>query len=156
MIAQELSRSDGGSPPEAPRLHDGVAPEAAAFALAPRVLIVEDNWLAAIELEAALEEGGYAVVGIAVSADEAVQVCQTERPALVLMDIRLLGPRDGVDAAIEIRRRFGIGSVFVSAHDDPDVRARATAAQPLGWVAKPVTSALLLKALAELAGNRGG
>jgi len=69
------------------------------------------------------------------------------------MDIRLLGPRDGVDAAIEIRQRFGVGCIFVSAHDDADVRNRAGAAQPLGWVVKPITSALLLKALAELIGN---
>lgn len=119
------------------------------------MLIVEDNWLVAVELEATLQEAGYAVVGVAVSADEAVQICQAERPELVLMDIRLLGQRDGVDAAMEIRKRFGIRSVFVSAHDDPDVRARAEPAQPLGWIGKPITGAVLLSALAALR-SKGG
>lgn len=119
-----------------------------AQAVQERVLIVEDNWLVALEMEAALEEAGYAVVGLAVSAEEAVQACTSEAPDLVLMDIRLIGRRDGIDAAIEIRQRFGIGSIFVSAHDDDDVRARAEAAEPLGWIVKPVTSLELIRSLA--------
>ena len=75
-----------------------------------RILIVEDNWLVAIEMEAALSDAGYQVIGIAMSADQAVQLCETERPDAVLMDVRLQGQRDGVDAAIEVRARFGIRS----------------------------------------------
>lgn len=117
---------------------------------AARVLIVEDNWLVAVEMQATLEEAGYAVLGIAVSAEEAVDACVPELPDLVLMDIRLLGPRDGVDAALEIRERFGIGSIFVSAHDDANVRARAAAARPLGWIVKPVSAVELIRSIAEL------
>jgi CheY-like chemotaxis protein len=58
------------------------------------------------------------VVGIAASADEAVTFAESERPALVLMDVRLIGPRGGVYDAEEIRRRFGIG-IFVTANSDP-------------------------------------
>ena len=50
---------------------------------------------------------GHEVVAIAVSADQAVQLAERERPDVVLMDIRLAGPRDGVDAALEIRSRLG-------------------------------------------------
>jgi two-component system, response regulator PdtaR len=115
-----------------------------------RLLIVEDNWVVAIEMEAALLDAGYDVLGIAVSANEAVDVCDRERPDMVLMDIRLQGGSDGVAAAVEIRERFGISSVFVSAHDDPETRARAAAAKPLGWIPKPVTSSELIKRLAGL------
>lgn len=136
------------APPGPP--HPATGADREGLYVAPaRILIVEDNWLVAMETEASLEDEGYAVVGVAVSAEEAIEACETDRPDLVLMDIRLLGHRDGVDAAVEIRERFDIGSIFVSAHDDADVRARAAAARPLGWIVKPVTSSELIRLLAE-------
>lgn len=149
MIASEPLCAPGSNPGRPPPLPTGAAREDGALAL-ERVLIVEDNWLVAVEMEAALEDAGYTVVGIAVSAEEAVEACKADGPDVVLMDIRLLGPRDGVDAAVEIRERFGIGSIFVSAHDDPDIRARAATARPLGWIVKPVTSGELIRLLAAL------
>lgn len=158
MIASESSCAPGRPPPGPspgpPRFSAGVERDDASV-VPERVLIVEDNWLVAVEMEATLEDAGYAVVGIAVSAEEAVQASEAERPDLVLMDIRLLGPRDGVDAAVEIRERFGIGSIFVSAHDDAEIRARAKAARPLGWIVKPVTSNELIRCLLELSDGGG-
>jgi DNA-binding NarL/FixJ family response regulator len=116
-----------------------------------RILIVEDNWLVAIEMEAALSDAGYKVIGIAMSADQAVQLCETERPDAVLMDVRLQGQRDGVDAAIEVRARFGIRSVFVTAHGESETRARAEAAEPLGWIVKPISSAELIRHIQDIA-----
>ena len=55
----------------------------------------------------------------------------------MLMDIRLAENSDGVAAAIEIRQRFEIPSLFVSAHGDPISRNRAAAARPLGFIEKP-------------------
>lgn len=119
-----------------------------------RVLIVEDDYLAASDAEAVLTESGIDVVGIASSADEAVRLAKNLRPSLVLMDIRLIGSRDGVDAAIELFRNYGIRSVFATAHHDPYVRARAEPAAPLGWLAKPYTThalvAVVRSAVAEL------
>jgi len=129
---------------------DGPAPERTGR----RLLIVEDNWLVAIDMEAALIDAGYDVIGIAVSANEAVALCDAQRPDLVLMDIRLQGGSDGIAAAMEIRTRFGITSIFVSAHDDAGTRARAVAAQPLGWIVKPVSSADLVLRLAALKNPR--
>ena len=114
-------------------------------ASAGRVLIVEDNWLVALEMEAALLDANYAVLGIAVSSAEAVAACERERPDFVLMDIRLHGRTDGVDAAVMIRERFDIPSIFVSAHDDAETRSRAEAAKPLGWIVKPFPSTELIK-----------
>ncbi|HEX5509552.1 MAG TPA: response regulator [Pseudolabrys sp.] len=118
------------------------------------VLIVEDDYLAASDAEAVLTEAGIDVVGIAGSADEAVRLAKSSRPNLVLMDIRLIGSRDGVDAAIELFRDHGIRSVFATAHHDPHVRSRAQPAAPLGWLAKPYTTnaliAVVRSAAAEL------
>src|SRR3954447_8741907 len=77
-----------------------------------RVLVVEDEFFISLHLIELVESLGHIVVATAVSADEAVSMAEQARPDLVLMDIRLMGVRDGIDAAEEIRRRFEIGSIF--------------------------------------------
>lgn len=103
----------------------------------PRVLIVEDDYLVASEIEAALTDAGFAVVGVAGSAAEAVQLARQETPALAIVDIRLAGRRDGVAAATEMAKELGIRSIFATAHGDAEVRERAQQASPLGWLSKP-------------------
>jgi DNA-binding NarL/FixJ family response regulator len=112
-----------------------------------RVLIVEDEWLVSMTIEAALEQEGFEAVGIAASAEEAIRMAELHRPDLILMDIRLNGPRDGVEAAQEIHRRFGLRCLFVSAHRDPATQERAQSANPLGWVSKPFSDKQLVKAV---------
>ena len=97
------------------------------FPFGRRVLITEDNWLIACEWEAELQQAGYTVTGIAVSAEEAIAMARDETPDFVLMDVRLLGQRDGVDAAIAIRGAQGTRSVFITAHDDAAIRERILA-----------------------------
>ncbi|HYZ64992.1 MAG TPA: response regulator [Acetobacteraceae bacterium] len=121
------------------------------FPFGRRVLITEDNWLIANEWRAEFELAGYVVTEIAVSADEVERACAQTRPDFVLMDIRLLGARDGVDAALAIRRALGTRSVFISAHDDAATHARGELAEPLGWIVKPVIPARLPLILAGLA-----
>jgi DNA-binding NarL/FixJ family response regulator len=103
----------------------------------PRVLVAEDDYLVALELEAGLKDAGFEVVGIAASADDVVKLAESRRPVLAIMDIRLAGGRDGIDAALELFRRSGIRSIFATAHLDSRTRARAEAAAPLGWLPKP-------------------
>jgi two-component system, response regulator PdtaR len=61
-----------------------------------------------------------------------------------VMDIRLAGRRDGVDAAAELFRELGIRCIFATAHDDQRTRSRAEPFAPLGWLAKPYTMASLI------------
>lgn len=118
-------------------------------ALAPlRVLIVEDEFFIALDLQAILEADGHQVLGVATSAQEAVQVTQNLMPDVVLMDVRLARGSDGVDAAREIRARFDIGSIFVTANADAGTKLRAASADPIGFLEKPVTPLSLRQALA--------
>jgi len=112
-----------------------------------KILIVEDNLILAMALEDALDDEGYEVVGVAVDADEAATMAQNCRPDLAVMDIRLAGSRDGIDAAIQLREKYGIRSLFASAHSAPDMRQRAIAAQPVGWVTKPYSPTELVRAI---------
>jgi two-component system, response regulator PdtaR len=109
-----------------------------------RILIVEDDYLVALQFENALTEAGYEVVDIASTAEEAVQLVPDHQPELVLMDVRLAGPRDGIQAAAEILDRFGVRSIFVSAFSDATTRARADRANPIAWLAKPVADRKLV------------
>lgn len=112
-----------------------------------RLLLVEDDFLILMEMERVLADAAFVVVGIASSADEAVHMAREERPDLAVMDIRLIGKRDGVDAAIEIFKETGIRCLFASAHNDADTRQRANAAQPLGWLPKPYSPEALVQAV---------
>jgi CheY-like chemotaxis protein len=115
-----------------------------------RILIVEDEILVALDTKAMLEANRYIVVGIAVSAAQALHLVESAKPDLVLMDIRLEGARDGIDAASEIRDRFDIPTLFVTAHGDLRTRERAKSARPVGFLVKPFNEASLLRALAGL------
>jgi CheY-like chemotaxis protein len=97
------------------------------------------------------------VCGLAASAAEAVQAAEQWHPDLVLMDIRLAQGSDGIQAAADIRTRFGIASLYLSAHTDPGTRQRAQATQPLGFLTKPYTTVQLETAVrAAVARLRGG
>lgn len=116
-----------------------------------RIVIVEDDVFIRLDLATHLRGAGHSVVGTAASAIEAVQVTERERPDLVLMDVRLIGDRDGIEAATEIWQRFAIRSLFVSANLDEAARAKAAAANPAGFVEKPFTPGSLLDAVAAAA-----
>jgi CheY-like chemotaxis protein len=102
-----------------------------------RVLVVEDETLIALDLEDRLAHLGYDVCGFARSGPEAVAAADRLRPDLVLMDIRLAHGTDGVEAAAEIRKRFGIGAIYLTAHNDEATFRRARSTDPHGFVIKP-------------------
>lgn len=114
-----------------------------------RAMIVEDEFIIALELETVLSELGIEVVASANTVQKAVELAGQVRPDFVTMDIKLPGTRDGISGATEIFERFGIRSIFVSAYKDDEMLARARAAQPLGWVRKPVSTAALRAVLPD-------
>jgi two-component system, response regulator PdtaR len=114
-----------------------------------RVLIVEDDFLIAMQTETALMEAGFYVVGTATTAEEAIILAGEQRPSLAVMDIRLGSERDGIDAARELFGQFNIRCIFATAHDDPRTRERAEPYAPLGWLTKPYSMTSLVKLVAE-------
>jgi two-component system, response regulator PdtaR len=112
-----------------------------------RIIIVEDDVFIRLDLMTHLTSAGHTVVGTADSAAEAIRVTGSEHPDLVLMDVRLLGEGDGIEAATEIWRRYAVRSLFVSANLDAGTRARAAAANPVGFLEKPFSPDRLLAAV---------
>lgn len=115
-----------------------------------RIVVVENELLLRLLAEDLVIALGHEVVGWAHTADEAVQVTDRCQPDLILMDIQIDGDRDGIEAAKEIKSRFGIASIFVTGMSDRRTRQRASALEPLGYLEKPLTIHGLNRALYTL------
>jgi PAS domain S-box-containing protein len=103
----------------------------------PKILIVEDEGVVAADIEQCLHKLGYRVVASAATAVSAIRKAVENEPDLVLMDIRLKGPVDGVDAAAELHERLGIPVVFLTAYADAEILERAKRTSPAGYILKP-------------------
>jgi CheY-like chemotaxis protein len=103
----------------------------------PRILIVEDEAVIAMEIEMRLGKMGYEIIGNAATGEKALALAEHSRPDLALMDINIVGSLDGVETAARLRERFDIPVVFLTAYSDDATIQRATAAGPLGYLTKP-------------------
>ena len=102
-----------------------------------------------MQIEEALLSAGLQVVGTATTADEALDFAGQERPALVVMDVRLAGGSDGISAARELFQRFNIRCIFATANDDLHIRHGAEPYAPLGWLTKPYTMESLVVTIVD-------
>ncbi len=104
----------------------------------PRIMVVEDEKITAMDLEERLQRLGYSVPAIASAGDEAIRLAEETQPDLVLMDIVLDNHTDGVQAAQEVQARFGIPVVFLTAYSDDTTWDRVKTTEPFGYLVKPV------------------
>ncbi|MEJ2207696.1 MAG: response regulator, partial [Anaerolineae bacterium] len=102
-----------------------------------QILIVEDEMIVAHNLKSRLEGLGYQVLPIARSGEEAVQRSLEARPDLVLMDIRVGGEIDGIEAAGQIRAHHSVPVIYLTGYADEATLARAKVTEPFGYVLKP-------------------
>jgi DNA-binding response OmpR family regulator len=145
-----MPRSGPAGPSGSPRFRPIVvfsgddAASATGSSQAVRLLVVEDDYLIGSQIMDALQDAGFEVVAVAASAEEAIAVARSEPVSIAIMDVRLIGDRDGIDCALELFREHEIRCIFGTAHGDEDVRARARPAKPLGWIQKPYSMASLI------------
>lgn len=104
---------------------------------APVLLVVEDETVVAMDLEAQLRAMDYLVCGRADNGEQAFDLAYTARPDLVLMDIVLHGGSDGIATAERIRDELQIPVLFLTAFSDDRTVRRAAAAMPYGYLTKP-------------------
>jgi two-component system cell cycle sensor histidine kinase/response regulator CckA len=102
-----------------------------------RVLVVEDEAIIAEDIRRTLGNLGYDVPRTAATGADAVELAEALRPRLILMDIKLKGTMDGIEAAGLIRERLGIPVVYLTSHSDEATLARAKETQPYGYILKP-------------------
>jgi len=111
-----------------------------------KILIVEDEFIVANNLQMILEEAGYIITGIAASAREAQEYIQQNKPDLVLLDIRLKGKLSGIDIARKLRVDH-IPFIYLSAYANQAILEEAKTTEPYGFLVKPVREKDLLVAL---------
>lgn len=104
-----------------------------------RILIIEDEAIVAADLTSKLSRLGYCVIGTASQAERGIALAEEKKPDLVLMDVRLDGTMDGIEAAERIRTICDRPVIFLTAHSDPDTMARAKLTMPFAYILKPFT-----------------
>lgn len=101
------------------------------------ILIVEDESIIAKDIQQSLKKLAYTVVGICPTGEEAVAAAEELKPDLVLMDIMLKGEINGIEAAAQIREKFNIPVIFLTAYADESTLSKAKISEPYGYIIKP-------------------
>jgi len=116
-----------------------------------RVLILEDEILIAWELRDALTDAGFEVVGAASRVREALAIAERTRPHVAVIDVRLRGERDGVEAGLLLRQTFGVEIVFLTGQAERVAEHRAGFVRPVAYLHKPVSHRLLVSTIRDAA-----
>ena len=119
-----------------------------------RVLIVEDEAIIALDLKYRLRRLGYEVVGCTDTGEDAIRYACAIQPDLVLMDIQLKGPIDGIQAACQIHENIDIPVIFTSAQNDLATEMQIAKARPLfsmGFLSKPFADHTLQEIMGAMA-----
>lgn len=100
-------------------------------------MVVEDEIIVAKNIQERLDKLGYSVLAMVTSGEEAVKIAGEMHPDLVIMDIKLAGDMDGIEAAEEIRHRYDIPVVYLTAYGTEEILQRAKISEPYGYIIKP-------------------
>ena len=111
------------------------------------VLVVDDEFLIAQGLCLQVEDLDMVVCATAATADDAVVLAQAHRPAIVLMDMRLRGDKDGVDAALAIHHTVGSKVIFITGSREQATLDRIQLDHPAGVLFKPISDRQLKTAI---------
>lgn len=102
-----------------------------------KILIVEDESIVAKDIQNSLKKLGYQISAVVNSGDKAIKEIEENRPDLILMDIMLKGKISGIEAAKEIKERFAIPVIFLTAYADDNTLNKAKITEPYGYIIKP-------------------
>lgn len=100
------------------------------------ILVVEDEGITAKDIKNSLEKADYNVVAVLTNGEEAVKFSEEKKPDLVIMDIKLDGKLDGVDAAQIIESKFGIPIIYLTSYSDKNTIERVKSTHPSAFIVK--------------------
>ena len=114
-----------------------------------RILVVEDEAIIAMDIKGILNKMGYFDSQIVDSGEESVRKVAAERPDLVLMDIKLKGEMDGIEAAKLILKQYNVPVVYITAYGDEATLKRVNGTNRFGYITKPFEEADLRSTIQE-------
>ena len=103
-----------------------------------KILLVEDEAITAMLIQIQLQKCGYRHIRNITTGEQAIIHVKENPPHICLMDIRLAGKMDGIEAASIIRSLSDIPVIFITGYEDPVIRERAEMLVPLGFLIKPL------------------
>jgi PAS domain S-box-containing protein len=103
----------------------------------PKILIVEDEHIVALDIARNLKSFGYEIVGMATTGENALKLTTQENPDLILMDIKIDGGMDGIQTVKKIQTEHNIPIIYLSAFSDEKTLERAKLTEPHGFLLKP-------------------
>ena len=102
-----------------------------------KILVVEDDTIIALTIQTRLKQFGYEVVGRASTGEDALKKVKELQPDLVLMDIHIKGPMDGIQTAERVYGFYNIPVIYLTAYSDEKTLERAQKTSPFGYIVKP-------------------
>ncbi|TKA95794.1 response regulator [Cereibacter changlensis] len=120
-----------------------------------RVLIVEDEFLIALDLQDQIEVLGHRVTGVARDVESCKQAASRERPDLALMDLRLAGGSSGVQASRWLHDVLSVRCIFISGNLDDGTRQALAVVKPFAFLGKPILTHQLERALSDCSRELG-
>lgn len=101
------------------------------------IIVVEDESIVAKDIQLSLKKLGYNVLAICSNGFDAINAVEEHRPHIVLMDIMLKGDMSGIDAAAQIKEKYNIPIIFLTAYADESTLNKAKVTEPYGYIIKP-------------------
>ena len=114
-----------------------------------RILIVEDEAILGLELKEDLCAMGYEVPEIVTDGDRVLRAVAAHKPDLILMDIKLYGFRDGIEAAGQVRGFFETPILYLSSYPEAEVANRIRRTSQAAYLEKPCSPEVLQRAIEE-------
>src|SRR6202008_2171836 len=93
--------------------------------------------IVAKDIQHSLKKLGYTVVGICSTGEDAIRTAEELKPDLVLMDIMLKGDMSGIEAAAQIREKYNLPVIYLTAYADESTLSKAKVSEPYGYIIKP-------------------
>ena len=112
-----------------------------------KILIVEDEMVTATNMQNTLEDAGYCVAGIADEAEKALLLIGETEPDLAILDIQLIGEKDGIWIAEQINKKYKIPFIFLTSFGDKNSIAMAVRTRPFGYLLKPFDETDVLESI---------
>lgn len=109
------------------------------------ILIVEDELIIALMIERMVQNLGHTVVAKVTTGEAAIEAAREYRPDIILMDIRLQGEMDGIEAMTQIRRSSNASVIYITGNSDENYRKRVEESKPLDFLTKPITQGDLIR-----------